>query len=147
MEAPPRIEPQKLGDYLEIMTKSVFQSGISWKVVNSKWPGITEAFRGFDADAVASLSPDDIDALAADTRVIRHRRKLEAIVHNAQTMVVLDAEYDGFRNYLRSHADFDAVIKDLKKRFKFMGDMGIYHFMYVVGEQVPPYNEFCNARR
>ena len=147
MEAPPRIEPQKLGDYLEIMTKSVFQSGISWKVVNSKWPGITEAFRGFDADAVASLSPDDIDALAADTRVIRHRRKLEAIVHNAQTMVLLDAEYDGFRNYLRSHADFDAVIKDLKKRFKFMGDMGIYHFMYVVGEQVPPYNEFCNARR
>lgn len=147
MEAPPRIEPQKLGDYLEIMTKSVFQSGISWKVVNSKWPGITEAFRGFDADAVASLSPDDIDALAADTRVIRHRRKLEAIVHNAQTMVLLDAEYDGFRNYLRSHADFDAVIKDLKKRFKFMGDMGIYHFMYVVGEQVPPYDEFCNARK
>jgi 3-methyladenine DNA glycosylase Tag len=147
MEAPPRIEPQKLGDYLEIMTKSVFQSGISWKVVNSKWPGITEAFRGFDADAVASLSPDDIDALAADTRVIRHRRKLEAIVHNAQTMVLLDAEYDGFRNYLRSHADFDAVIKDLKKRFKFMGDMGIYHFMYVVGEQVPPYDEFCSARR
>mgnify|MGYP001069376576 CR=1 FL=1 len=27
---PQRIEPTKLGDYLEVMTKAVFQSGISW---------------------------------------------------------------------------------------------------------------------
>ena len=27
MEAPERIEPKRLGDYLEVMSKSVFQSG------------------------------------------------------------------------------------------------------------------------
>ena len=49
MEAPDRITPQTPGDYLEIMSKAVFQSGISWKVVGAKWPGIKEAFQGFDA--------------------------------------------------------------------------------------------------
>ena len=58
--APERIEPQRLGDYLEIMTKVVFQSGMSWKVVESKWPGTRAAFRDFDAEAVAGLSPDQL---------------------------------------------------------------------------------------
>ncbi|MCS5657138.1 MAG: hypothetical protein NZ762_01615 [Dehalococcoidia bacterium] len=49
MPEPERIQPNRLGDYLEIMSKAVFQSGISWRVVESKWPGIKEAFKGFDA--------------------------------------------------------------------------------------------------
>lgn len=49
MQEPERIQPETLGDYLEIMSKAVFQSGISWKVVGAKWPGIKEAFQGFDA--------------------------------------------------------------------------------------------------
>ena len=35
-EAPERIEPKSLGGYLKVMSKSVFQSGISWRVVNFK---------------------------------------------------------------------------------------------------------------
>ena len=34
--APERIEPQSLGDYLEVMSKAVFQAGMSWKVVEAK---------------------------------------------------------------------------------------------------------------
>ena len=41
--APERIDPQTLGDYLEVMSKLVFQSGISYRVVDSKWQGIREA--------------------------------------------------------------------------------------------------------
>ena len=44
-----------------------------------------------------------------------------------------------FRRYLRSHEDFDALVRALRKRFKFLGDMGAYHFLYVVGEAVPDY--------
>jgi len=36
--------------------------------------------------------------LAQDTRVIRNRRKLSAIVSNAQRMVELDEEHSGFQN-------------------------------------------------
>ena len=38
-DAPEQIAPHSLNDYLEVMTKAVFQSGLSWKVVSNKWPG------------------------------------------------------------------------------------------------------------
>ena len=144
--APERIDPQSLGDYLEVMSKSVFQSGMSWRVVESKWPTTREAFRGFDAEAVASLSPDDIDELATDTRVIRDRRKLEAVAGNASRMVELEKEHGSFRDYLRSHDDFDSTVKALRKDFKFLGEIGCYLFLYVVGEEVPPYEEWHASR-
>jgi 3-methyladenine DNA glycosylase Tag len=147
MEAPPQITPQRLGDYLEVMSKAVFQSGISWKVVESKWPELREAFREFDAETVAHLSEPEIDALASDRRVIRNRRKIDAIVGNANRLLELDAEHGGFQSYLRSHEDFEATVKDLRKQFKYLGDMGCYYFLYVVGEQVPPHDEWEASRR
>ena len=145
-QAPERIEPRSLGDYLEQMTKSVFRSGMSWRVVDSKWPDIREAMSGFDTEAIANLSPAELDALTQDKRVIRNRRKLEAIVHNARRMLDLEAKHGSFRGYLRSHEDFDATIKDVRKQFKFMGDTGTYLFLYVVGEEVPSYEEWHTSR-
>ena len=142
-EAPPQIVPQSLNDYLEVMTKAVFQSGMSWKVVNSKWPGFQSGFQGFDVAAVAAMDESAIDTLAVDTRIIRNRRKIVATVHNAQRLIELDEEYDGIRNYIRSHDDFYAVLKDVRKQFKYMGDTGTYYWLYVLGEEVPDYSEFC----
>lgn len=93
MEAPERIEPTGLADYLEVLTKAVFQSGLSWRVVDAKWSGFREAFRGFDPGKVAALTPPEVDALAADTRIVRNRKKIEATVHNAGEMIVLDREH------------------------------------------------------
>ena len=145
--APDQITPESLGDYLEVMSKSVFQTGMSWRVVESKWPGIREAFHGFDARAVAAMSQGDIDALATDTRVIRNRRKLAAIVENAQRLLELETEHGTFRDYLRSHGGFEATVGDLRKQFKFLGETGSYIFLYVVGEQVPPHEEWEASRK
>jgi len=143
---PARIEPKSLGDYLEVMSKAVFQSGMSWRVVESKWSTIREAFRGFDAEAVAGLGVREIDELAHDSRVIRNRRKIEAIVGNANRMIDLERQHGSFRDYLRSHGSFDATTGALRKDFKFLGDSGCYYFLWVVGEQVPPYEEWSAAR-
>ncbi|MPZ98756.1 MAG: hypothetical protein GEU80_05335 [Dehalococcoidia bacterium] len=144
--APPQVNPQRLGDYLEAMSKSVFQTGISWDVVDKKWPGIRGAFAGFDAKRVAAFGEPEVTALASDTRVIRNRRKIEAIVGNAQRMLDLEAEHGGFREYLRSHGDFEATVKDLRKQFKFLGETGCYIFLYVVQEPVPEYHEWRASR-
>ena len=146
-EAPDRIEPKTLGDYLEVMSKAVFQSGMSWRVVETKWPGIRDGFRGFDAQAVATMGEPDIDTLATDTRVIRNRRKLAAVVENANRMLQLEAEHGTFRDYLRSHDSFAATVSDLRKQFKFLGETGSYFFLYVVGEQVPPHEEWEASKR
>ncbi len=147
MEAPKQIKPKRLGDYLEIMSKSVFQSGMSWKVIENKWEGTREAFHDFDITTVASLTEKDISDLTQDTRVVRNRRKLEAVVGNARRIIELEEEYDGFKKYLRSHGDFEALVKDLRTQFKFLGDTGSYVFLYVVGEKVPPHEEWMAARR
>lgn len=139
---PEQIKPKSLDDYLEVMSKAVFQSGISWKVVEAKWPSTREAFYNFDIQKVANLDDKDIDELSQDTRVIRNYRKLNALVSNAQRIIALDEEYKGFKNYLRSQADFDATLTMIRKDFKFMGPTGIYYFLYVIGEQVPPHDEF-----
>ena len=54
-ESPAQIVPKSLVDYLEIQTKSVFQIGMSWKVVELKWPTIREAFHDFQIGAVAAM--------------------------------------------------------------------------------------------
>ena len=129
--APPQIKPKRLGDYLEAMSKSVFQSGISWDVVNAKWPTIVEALDGFDAETVAGYEDEQLDALVQDTRVIRSRQKLAAIIHNANRMIELDREHGSFKKYLKSHGDFEATVKSLRKEFKYVGDSGAYIFLYV----------------
>lgn len=142
MQAPDKIQPQSPGDYLEIMSKVVFQSGMSYKIVDAKWPGIREGFHGFDAAKVAGMTPSEIDRLTQDPKVIRNRRKLESVVSNAQRLLELDSEFGGFRKYLRSHGDFPSLVKDLRKQFKFLGEMGCYYYLYVVGEEVPPHKEW-----
>jgi 3-methyladenine DNA glycosylase Tag len=142
-KAPKRAKPRDLAGYLEAITRAVFQAGISWRVVDAKWPGIRDAFAGFDPARVAALDPADIDELMQDTRVIRNRAKLEATVDNAQTLLELDAEHGGFARYLRSHGDYEATVADLKRQFRFLGDTGAYYFLHVVGEKVPAHDEWA----
>ncbi len=146
-QAPAKITPKALGDYLEVMTKAVFQSGMSWQVIDAKWDGFREAFEGFDAEKVAAFAPDDVDRLVQDTRIVRNRRKIDATVDNAIEMVALDREHEGFRNYLRSHGSFEQTVADLKRHFRFLGDFGSYYFLYVVGEKVPSHDEWRASRR
>ena len=148
MGPPTQITPARLGDYLDVMSKAVFQTGISWKVVEAKWAGTREAFRSFDPDVVSNLTPTEVDELATDTRIIRNRRKIEAIVGNAARMLELEREHGAFQTYLRSKGgDYAALVKDLRKNFKFLGDFGAYYFLHVVGEKVPSHEEFMASRK
>jgi DNA-3-methyladenine glycosylase I len=145
-QPPAQIRPQRLGDYLEVLSKAVFQSGMSWKVVEAKWDGFRDAFEQFDPKRVARFTPADVDRLAGDTRIIRNRRKIEATVDNAVEILALDKEHGGFKRYLGSHGGFEHTVADLCKRFRFLGDFGAYYFLYVVGEQVPPHDEYRASR-
>ena len=142
MEGPTQITAKTAGDYLEVMTTAVFQAGISWRVIAAKWDGFREAFHGFDAEQVASFTPKDVDRLAEDTRIVRNRSKIQATVDNAETFLALEREFGSVKKYLRPHPDFDATVKDLRKRFKWLGDSGAYYFLHVVKEPVPPHDEW-----
>ena len=143
---PTRIRPKALADYLEALSKIAFEAGLSGRVVDAKWENIRKAFNDFDPERVARMTPRGVANLVADERVIRSRSKIEATIANAETLLELDADHGGFRRYLRGHDDFEATVKDLRKRFKFLGDHGAYRFLWIVGEQVPPWEEWAASR-
>lgn len=141
-QEPDRITPKSLADYLEVLTKSAFQSGMSWKVIEAKWDGFREAFAGFDPETVAGLDEHDVDQLTQDTRIVRNRRKIEATVHNADTLLRLSGgTVKGFQTWLRSFDDYPTLEKAIRKEFKFLGRSGIYVWLWIVSEEVPPYQE------
>ena len=145
--APPRCKPANLAGYLEALSRPVFQAGISWRVIDSKWDAIREAFAGFDPPTVADYSPTDIERLLDDPRVVRSKAKIEATGDNAQAVIELDAEHGGFDSYLRSHRDFEQTVADLKRQFRFIGDSGAYHFLWSIDEPTPPHDEWFGDRR
>ena len=64
--------------------------------------GHQEAFADFDLHKIADMTPADVDRLAADPRVIRNRRKIEAIIDNAAKIEEVDKSHGGFDKYLAS---------------------------------------------
>ena len=143
--APKKIRPRSLADYFEVLTRAVFVSGMSWDVVDSKWDGFRDAFHGFDPERIARMRAREIDKLTKNPAIIRNVQKIMATVDNADTMLALDREHKGFRKYLRSHGGYWETAADLKRQFRFVGDFGAFYFLYVVGESVPPYEEWRAA--
>ena len=141
---PPKIKPKTLDDYLEQLSRGVFQAGISWRVVDAKWAGIKAAFHRFNVERVARMGDREIDTVVGDERVIRSRPKIAAVVHNARTMLELERS-GGFKRHLGSFGDYEDLATDLKKRFKFVGDSGAYHFLYTVSHPVPDWRDWAKA--
>lgn len=91
--------------YLAEMAKAIFRSGFVWRVVESKWPGFEEAFHEFDPGKVAQLTRTELAELAEDTRIIRHRKKIDAVRENARFLVETGMEHGSFGRFL---ADWDS---------------------------------------
>jgi 3-methyladenine DNA glycosylase Tag len=139
MAIPEPLEPQSLADYLAVMSRAVFQAGLSWKMIETRWDDYLHLFEGFDPVRVAALDGTDIERIMADGGVVRTYKKIVATVENARTLNELDRVHGAFRTYLRSFESYAALAKDLRKRFKFMGELSAYYFLFRVGEKVPPF--------
>ncbi len=61
--------------WLSIITKTIFQAGFSWKVIEAKWDGFETAFDGFDIGRCAFMDDEKFDALLQDTRIVRNGTK------------------------------------------------------------------------
>jgi 3-methyladenine DNA glycosylase Tag len=145
MTIPEQIDDPQLADYLEVMTKAVFQAGVSWKMVDGKWAAFRAVFKKFDPQQVAKFTAADVDELMEDQRILRSRKKIDATVANAQTLLELDREFGGFQKYLRSKKSYEDLSADIRKRFKYMGEMNVYYFLFRVKEPVPPFEEWVKT--
>ncbi len=69
--------------WLAQLTKSVFQAGFNWKVIEAKWEGFESAFHGFDLDRNAMMDDDTFDTLLKDERIVRNGAKIQTVRDNA----------------------------------------------------------------
>ena len=139
---------------LEKMCLEGFQAGLSWITILKRRPGFRTVFHDFDPVAVAALTPDDVERLMLDARIIRNRAKILATITNAQVTLELTADAPGALDELMwsfapparstapsSFADVPAVTpestamsKELRKRgFKFVGATTMYALMQSAG--------------
>ena len=137
-------KPENAGDiaalpdafYLEEMTRRVFQSGFSWKVIEAKWDGFRTAFRGFDVNACAFMDPDWFDALTKDTRIVRNAQKIRSVPDNARFILDCAAEYGSFGKMIAFWPDSDYVglLDVLKKRGSRLGGVTGQYFLRFAGK-------------
>ncbi len=69
--------------WLSILSKSVFQAGFNWKVIENKWPGFEAAFNNFDVNRCAFLNDEEFDSLLSNKDVVRNGMKLRTVIDNA----------------------------------------------------------------
>jgi 3-methyladenine DNA glycosylase Tag len=121
--------------WLAAMTRSIFQAGFSWKVIETKWPGFEAAFWGFDVGRCALMSDDDMDALLKDTRIVRNGAKIRTVAENAAFLQRLAAEHGSAAKAFAEWPteDFAGLFLLLKKDASHLGGTSGQYFLRSMG--------------
>lgn len=145
-----------------------FQAGLSWITILKKREAFRAGFDGFDFRKVARYTEADVQRLLGDAGIVRHRGKIEAVIHNAGRAIELQREFGSLARYfwgyevdvsqrpkrltvevLRSFTttpEAIALSRDLKKRgWKFVGPTTMYAFMQAMG-LVNDHQHDCHVR-
>ena len=131
-----------------------FQAGLSWITILRKRENFRAAFAGFDPARVARFGARDVARLLADTGIVRHRGKIEAVIGNAQRYETLCAEFGSLASFIWSFEppaverpkavtrasipsiapESAAMSKALKKRgWRFVGPTTMYALFQAMG--------------
>ena len=141
----------------EKLSLELFQSGLSWRTILAKRENFRSAFHQFDFNAIAHFSQHDVERLLGDQGIVRHRGKIEAVLHNArqaQDIVRQEGSLSAFVWRYEPHMGWEgkmppealSLAHDLKKRgWKFVGPTTVYAFMQAAG-LVNDHEEDCRIR-
>ena len=137
---PLKIEANSLSDYLAVMSKAVFQAGVSWASIDSRWLEFEKVFDDFEPSKVSTFDEAKVEAIMGNSKLLKTERKVRATIKNAGTLLALDTQYSGFKNYLQSFKSYAELSKDLCAKFSHLGELSAYYFLFRVGESVPDFN-------
>jgi len=120
--------------FLEEMTRSIFQSGFVWRVINNKWPSFREAFFDFEPGRLMKLSDAHWDKYIHDKRIVRHRQKIQALRHNLWFVNETSMQHLGFGRFMVEwpKTDLTGLFHYLKtKGSRLGGNTGQYFLQHV----------------
>ncbi len=125
--------------YFENMTRVIFLAGLSWKMIDKKWPSFRRAFKGFSIRRVADFNEKSLQQLVGDPSIVRNRAKIVATIENAKRFQNIIKEHGSFQHYLDSldkSNNYAFAIDELGKRFSRIGPSSARIFLYSVGETI-----------
>lgn len=136
----------------EFLCMEVMQCGLSWMTVLRKREAMRLAFDAFDYEKIARYGEEKIQELLQNPAIIRSRKKIEAVIHNARRFQEIQAREGSFSKYLWDFVDglprryppekqggptnelSDQISADLKKQgFKFLGSVTVYAHLQAAG--------------
>lgn len=141
-----------------------FQCGLSWSTILARRERLREVFANFDVHELVRFSPPDLERIATDSSIIRHRGKISAVVTNAQAYIALVDDVGSLASYLWGFAERSEIepvgdrppstsaastrlSRDLKRRgWSFVGPTTMYALMQSVG-MVNDHDRLCPFRR
>ena len=137
----------------EFLILEGMQAGLNWLTILKKREAFRVAFAEFDAERIVKFTPSTIQCLLQNAAIIRNRRKIEAVIANAEAYLELKNK-ENFSHFLWQFVDgvprqnnwqtiqqvptntpeSKKMAKELKsKKFKFVGTTICYAFMQAVG--------------
>jgi 3-methyladenine DNA glycosylase Tag len=109
--APSRAALERIADdrVLAEMTKRVFCSGFSWRVIDAKWSGFEDAFLNFEP-ARLLVQPDEFwETRTRDARIVRNSAKIISVRRNARFIREISEEHGSFGRLLAHWPSTDQV--------------------------------------
>lgn len=121
--------------WLAAITKSVFQAGFVWKIIEAKWPDFEEVFEGFDPHRIAFYSDDDLGRLVSDARIVRNGAKIKSTIENARFVTELIKEHGSAGAFFAASkpTEFVDLLDVLKKRGSRLSGASAQYFLRFSG--------------
>ena len=122
--------------YLAEMAACVFRAGFVWRIIQLKWEGFETVFNHFLPIWVASRSPEEIETIATDTRIVRNLTKVKSVQENALFILDIQREHGSFGKFLAEWPEDNIVglWKYLKKHGNRLGGNSGQYFLRFMGK-------------
>src|SRR5215510_9615451 len=126
----PGKKPRTDREYFEVLSLCILQAGLSWASVRRSWPRYRSAFLNFEIAKLARATPA---ALLGRPGALRNRKKVAALVANAQEFERIRAEHGTFARYLRAIKSDNDACAFVSERFKHVGPYTAEYYLHCVG--------------
>lgn len=139
-------DDQKLFEFLSL---EIMQSGLSWQTILKKRDNFKLAFSNWNINKIAKYDESTINNLLKNQDIIRNRRKIQAIIHNAQIVLQIQL-HQSFNDYIWQCSKFKTIKQNFdiqidnnlstkvtttmkQTGFKFIGPTIIESFLEAIG--------------
>lgn len=125
-------KPRSDQEYFEILCLCILQTGLGWKMVRKNWRKFKKAFYNFNINKLARAK---VNELMKIPQIIKNRKKIKSLIHNAKEFKKIQEEYGTFSNFLKKLKKFSRkkISKILSNRFKYIGDYNASYYLHSIG--------------